>query len=323
MGEIIKNEISLGGYMGFLDKLFKKKSEKKIYSDDNYIRSKTIYCDDGDITELPNIVILISFSNNYCQDAIDIAASNLKCVFIPSSIDTTLDELDDDGYNKIVSVPKNYLLIGGLTIDYIDLIQNTDISNPFISEIITELYNNVNSIFFTRLIADGVLNESLFKNENVQYEKLGIENFTIIDFYPILKQLPSEFTGGHLLKLFYFKDITSNKIYSYYNYLKYDYKNYYIEENILSEIYKGIIKHPTINNLVNLIDPLYKREVVDSETMTGTLTTSELDEIFQQEYDRFNAVIDYNMQYADIDEVLSEDDPEYNTIKGEDSVSEY
>ena len=66
-------------------------------------------------------------------------------------------------------------------------------------------------------------------------------------------------------------------------------------------------------------EPLYKRALDEDELLNGEIDSVELDELFTQQYDRFNAIVDDSVNYVDIDEKLSEDDPEYNDLLEEDN----
>ena len=50
----------------------------------------------------------------------------------------------------------------------------------------------------------------------------------------------------------------------------------------------------------------------------GNLSSHDVDEIFKQEYNKFSAVVANNTTYMDIDEVISQDDPEYNNLQSND-----
>lgn len=310
--------------MNFLNKIFKKKN-KKIYSDDSYIKSKFINYEDK-IDIAPSMAILFTFSNDYCPSAIEIVNSKLASVYIQSSVDKTLDELDEDGYNKIICIPKNYLLINGNMYAYANLLRNIDISNPFVTRILSELYDNVGTgptiQCFSEAITDGIMHDEPTKINPLSNTHVN-GRLTNTDIEEVLKLLPSEFTGVDLLKIFKFKLNDLGRIDTLYNFLYYnDISSANITDDELQILYKGVVKHPTIENLMKLTQPLYKREVDEEETTIGSISTVELDQIFQEKYDRFSAIINDNTSYMDIDEVISKDDPEYNNLQS-DEEEEY
>ena len=266
--------------MGIL-KWFKNLKKKKKYSGDDYIRS--------------------TFINS---------------IFMASSDDEYTDELDEDGNEIIISTPKNYLLIKVSCKDIFHILSNIDISNPFASELIQVMYDNdIKADYFKDFINDGILNESLYANKNAEPKNLIQYNHLIYSDIPaILKLLPSEFNGYHLLKLFeYFVDgktyYLQNQVYKHCASLT---------DDEITHVYNGVIKNPTRERLQKLIQPLYKIDWEDEDLIHGELSSSDVDELFKQQYDRFSAVKNDNTTYMDIDEVLSEDDPGYNNVQSND-----
>ena len=297
--------------MGIL-KWFKNLKKKKKYSDDDYIRSTFIHVDAN-----VNAFILFTFTDSYCKSATEFLSSTfINSIFMASSDDEYTDELDEDGNEIIISTPKNYLLIKVSCKDIFHILSNIDISNPFASELIQVMYDNdIKADYFKDFINDGILNESLYANKNAEPKNLIQYNHLIYSDIPaILKLLPSEFNGYHLLKLFeYFVD---GKTYYLQNQV---YKNCIsLTDDEISHVYNGIMKNPTRDGLQKLIQPLYKIDFEDEEISHGNLSSHDVDEIFKQEYDNFNAIVADNTTYMDIDEALSQDDPEYNNLQSND-----
>ena len=301
--------------MGIL-KWFKNLKKKKKYSGDDYIRSTFIHVDVN-----VNAFILFTFTDSYCKSATEFLSSTfINSIFMASSDDEYTDELDEDGNEIIISTPKNYLLIKVSCKDIFHILSNIDISNPFASELIQVMYDNdIKADYFKDFINDGILNESLYANKNAERKNLIQYNHLIYSDIPaILKLLPSEFNGYHLLKLFeYFVDG----------------KTYYLQDQVykhcasltddeITHVYNGVIKNPTRERLQKLIQPLYKIDWEDEDLIHGELSSSDVDELFKQQYDRFSAVKNDNTTYMDIDEALSEDDPEYNDLQS-DNVEDY
>ena len=204
--------------MKILNWLKKKKKNKKKYTDDEYIKSQLIHTDYLTDEKFPKYYILFTFSNSYCQSVIDIVNySESKVIYIPSSDDINTGELDEDGYEIINSVSKNYLLIKVSYVDIYVLINNIDISNPFMNEIIQQMYDHGDKSKFTDFIHDGIMNESLFANEKIDKHKNmnAYGRITYNDIESILKLLPSEFTGMDLFEILDYKCFYGNNGASY------------------------------------------------------------------------------------------------------------
>ena len=84
-------------------------------------------------------------------------------------------------------------------------------------------------------------------------------------------------------------------------------------------LYSSIIKNPCIENLSAVTKPIYLRSDEDEEDeLTADLPIEALDEIFQQEYDRFvNPTADAGVEYEDIDERLGDDEETENMRKAD------
>ena len=311
--------------MKILNWLKKKKKNKKKYTDDEYIKSQLIsYFRHGNEHVF---YILFTFSNSYCQSAIDIVNYlSSKAIYIPSSDDIDTGEFDEDGNEIINSIPKNYLLIEVSYNDIKTIIGNTDISNSFVYEIIQIMYKYGRKIEFEdNLISDDIMNESLFITENGEYSDniihySGHHDIFYVDIEAVLKVLPSEFTGADLFDIFSFAyvDIQTSIMHQVKLYDGFK----YISDDDVAVVYKGVLKNPTRDNLQKLLLPKYKRSIDEDELIHGDLSSSNVDDLFKEKYERFNAIKNNNTEYMDIDEALSEDDPEYNDLQSDD-VEEY
>lgn len=294
--------------MGLLN-LFKKNNfKKKKYSNNDYVKSKFIY--HGNYAN--NIVILLSFTENYFSDAIELlSSSTLRSKFIQTSIEH--ETKDSKKYEEVIY----YLLIAGSNTVYTRLIQNIEnLSNDILSVIILELYENSNSKYFKELIDDGILNGSLFKNKDTNNNDKTVGNFMYNDITKWVKELPEEYHGYHLLSLTNIIDMNSHIRYAgniLLSVLKDNPK--YATDDELKCIFNGISKDLSRDNLLYLIEPLYLRDSDNEDDINGYIDSKELDQLFTQEYDRFNAIKDDTLNYVDIDEELSEDDPEYNDVE--------
>lgn len=302
-------------------KLFFKKN-KIIKSKDSFINTKVIYN-----TEY-NFIILISFSEDYFNDAMELitASNNIDNIayYKPFIIYRHSSYKENISDNNELSHPRNYLLISGSELEYTTLYKSIEnIGNAILQAITIEIYNNRSSSDFDELIDDNIFFKSLFKYINIEppYDKLACINEKSFDnLNYILKQLPESFTAQSLLKIINIYNLPKielsflsaydilNKVYKYENpdyiYLINDY-------NLRNDFFKLFIKNPTDENLSNLIGPQYL--IIDDDEIPGDVSDEKLDEIFRQEYDRFNAVKDDNTEYVDIDELLNEDDETENT----------
>lgn len=304
---------------------FKKKSKSKnkiiIDQDEEYIKSTLVHVDYlTSESEDPIMYILFTFSNSYCPAAIDIINNMIleRSIYIQTSDDIETEELDEDGNQIINSIPKNYLLMP-LHISHIEsLVNNIDIANPFLNEIINEVYDNIDSSYFANLINAGIMNASLFMNKDVNKD---INMITIVsdlystesvytDIPSILKKLPSEFTGIDLFNILWFRHNLHQ--YKLCNFITIKLSDYEIHN-----IFNGVIKNPTKENLYKLSAPLYERSVDEDELIHGDLSSHDIDQIFKEQYNRFSAIANDNTSYMDIDEVISEDDPEYNNLQND------
>ena len=304
--------------MGILN-LFKRKNKTKKYSDDDYIKSSFIYHDSlGN-----NIVILLSFTENYFSDAIELlSVTKLNTKFIQTSIDIESEELDEDGNNKTISKNINYLLIGGSSKEFVNMFKHIEtISNNILGSIIDELYEYSHSDYFTDLIDDGILNKSLFKNKKSLSNDI-VGNYIYDDISKWLKLLPKEFYAYDLIPFIRITNKFTRDSFTgdeFISYLRFEESKDNVTNEELEAIFGSVIKHPTRENLIKLNEPLYKRALDEDELLNGEIDSVELDELFTQQYDRFNAIVDDSVNYVDIDEKLSEDDPEYNDLLEEDN----
>lgn len=304
--------------MGILN-LFKRKNKTKKYSDDDYVKSSFIYHDSlGN-----NIIILLSFTENYFSDAIELlSATKLNTKFIQTSIDIESEELDEDGNNKTISKNINYLLIGGSSKEFVNMFKHIEtISNNILGSIIDELYEHSHSDYFTDLIDDGILNKSLFKNKKSLSNDI-VGNYIYDDISKWLKLLPKEFYAYDLIPFIRITNKFTRDSFTgdeFISYLRFEESKDNVTNEELEAIFGSVIKHPTRENLIKLNEPLYKRSLDEDELLNGEIDSVELDELFTQQYDRFNAIVDDSVNYVDIDEKLSEDDPEYNDLLEEDN----
>ena len=307
--------------MGILKWFKNRKKNKKKYSDDEYIKSTFIHADFISMKNTPLYYILFTFTDAYCKSAVEfLSSAYIKNVFIQSSDDKDTGELDEDCNEIIISTPKNYLLIAVSQSNIAQIISNIDISNSFVDELIKQIYdNNIKSKYFKQFIDDGIMYESLYTDKDLNENKniLKYNDLIYTDLPAILKLLPSEFNGYHLLNIFGFYNSGYDSLFLQ---LCNDpnKSSCVLTDDEITHVYNGVIKNPTRERLQKLIQPLYKIDWEDEDLIHGELSSSDVDELFKQQYDRFSAVKNDNTTYMDIDEVLSEDDPEYNNVQSND-----
>ena len=302
----------------FLNKLFNK-NKKKSFSKDSYIHSKFIY--KGVQLSYYNIMILLDFTEDYFYQVMELLSAN--CNLTTKLINTSYDVDDAEDYvdNMDVrekSIQKYYLLIGGDKQDYINLYNNiSNVSNEALQCITLELYEHTDGIMFQDLIDDGIFNKDLFKNTTKPMTKaINDKELEVIIKYDdidyIMSQLPSCFLGDDIL---YFINVS---VIPYFNTATFHDKSTlrlllnnqvytdYINDDTIKVIFHGAMKNPTREKLKDIFEiPLYKREP-SNDILSGQIDEVELDDLFKQEYDRFNAID--SIQYVDIDEVISEEE---------------
>lgn len=323
-----------------LDMLKFKLSSGRVKSNDSYVNTEVIY--NGEF----NFIILVSFSEDYFPDAIEllVACNNnrfsnnkisiLNTRYVHSSYDEKTDIIDK---NKSITIihPKNYILIGGNDKHYSALYNNiNNISNNILSEISKEICANRCSTYYKKLIDDGVL-PNRFKYNGIKpkydepvftkrkYNRTSYDNVSLM-----LSKLPNCFTGSDLLKFintysYYCMDNGEEtfrrvNLQTAYDYLYDVYINNFLsdKEKITDEyadMYKALIKNGSDEVYKNLVGPQYL--VMDDEAMPGNVTDEHLDEIFRQQYERFTGIYENNIEYEDIDEQIAEDAEEENIRK--------
>ena len=306
--------------MGFLqiikDKI-NKKNKKTSTTNESYLNTEVVY----NVKE--NFIILISFTEDYFYSVMEFLSYrrtylNLNIQLADSIYSEVLDETDAFEDNIRIIHNKYYLLIGGESAFYNNLFRWTDnMANFVMQAIITEIYNNRTSSDFKTLIDHGILVEAKFKYKNVKpdYDHYANENIpkthTYDDASLIMSRIPDCFTGQNLLKFIHCYQFGEES--DYYTAVDIIYKAYadgnsifqLLIERDFKDLYHSLVKNPTKEILMNFIGPQYLVE--SAEAITGDVSDDQLDEIFKQQYDRFNAIRDDFIKYEDIDEVIAPD----------------
>lgn len=307
---------------------------KPINTNESYINSEMIY------NAKYNFMILISYSKDYSLDAIEFLTAcsacgnanespHLNIKYIHSSYEEDTNTKDEDGYPIILTNERNYLLLGGADEDYKAVYNSIDnLSNSFIDAITTEIYQYRCSTMYNDLIESSVLNNKFkFKGIEPAYDKFIVldSDKGYDDAKLILSKLPKGFTGQNLLKFIRTYNIYDHNpsnytvnVYTAYDYLYSGYINNldgfkYFVTNTYADMYKVLIKNGSDEVYKNCVGPQYL--VMDDEAMPGSISDENLSEMFREKYERFTGVLDNDIEYEDIDEVIGENDEEQNIRK--------
>ena len=292
-------------FKNIFNKIIKPKN-KKVESDDSYCYSEIIW------NNYNNLMILISFTEDYFEQIIDIQDAINSCTLqgkiIYSSYEEETDRKDDNGDNIIIIHKKYYMLIGGSPKEWNKLYMNIhNLGNEVLSKISDEITNNCKASDFNQLIEDGILSE--FNDNYVPDTDLITKNgssYTNPEL--VLSKLPNGFTGRDVIK--FIKVTSKDWVASAFETVNNVYRmpNSLFKNHDLYPMYTALIKDPTPDKLGMLLEPLYKQP--DDDTIPGDIDDESLDEIFRVKYERFSAVADDNMQYEDIDEILYDEESE-------------
>jgi hypothetical protein len=303
-------------FKNILNKLIKPKDISKNYnnikmeSNDSYCYSKIIWNSND------NLIILISFTEDYFEEVIDIqdainnSQTNLYSKIVYSSYDEEIDEKDEEGNSLWIIHKKYYMLIGGWPSAWQKIYMNIhNLGNNILFSITNEIINNCHAKHFDILIEDDIIQDFKYNKEKPDYDipkdaKDG--SFIYTDPAVVLSRLPNGFTGRDILKFITIHSSYNNK---YTNAC--DELNHIIDDNndnfcnsVFYDLYSSLFKNPTINKLKIVLDPLYKQP--DDDSIAGDVDDESLDAIFKEHYERFSAIADDSIYYEDIDEKISE-----------------
>lgn len=304
-------------------KLREENHKNKVESDDNYCYSQIVW------NSKNNLIILISFTQNYFEEIIEIQdAINYTCNLCSKIVYSSYDEeltKDDNSDADLIIHKKYYMLVGGNTKSWQELYMNIhNLGNSVLDRITNEITNNCNSYDFATLINDGVLGEFKYNNEDPKYDTPKVtknENIIYTDPEVVLNNLPKGFTGRDIIKFIKiyenYKFMTDALINININHIQ-NIPNALFKNHNLYPLYSALFKDPTPKSLGLLLEPLYKQP--DDDSIPGDISDESLDEIFKERYEKFSAVADDNMQYEDIDEELA-DDEESENMREEDKLN--
>ena len=303
------------------------------------------YCTAG------STILLFKFSDDYLPDCMELVTccsgkhlnfTNYKFATDKANIGkikVNKDNTKDGTVKKIgrSSVNVNYLLMNIKVRDITNIIKNINLSNVFIKEIINIIYDTIDYSFFRELIDLDLLQLDKFKSF---HEDLVIARNIYIDsksgmylYYQnidnILSELPSVFTAADfvdMINILYCGDgkaINKNLLeliqLSTSNYTTEDEKELISIVNSSKIFYDNIIKGVyRLEDMAELAKPYCLR---DADFVTGKIEDSDIDGA-DEDYindikgaNVYSPLLENQTTLIDIDEVISEDDPEYNDVK--------
>ncbi len=326
-----------------INNLFKKEN-----IDDGKLMTKIIY------NTRTNLMVLVSYSHDYFYSMIEfIQAVNqiphMKIYLSHSAKEKeyTEDELKEFDKKKVDIIDNRYYaLISGTPEDYCALYGKIyTLSNEILNMLTQDFYNNCSSTYFNEMINYGILDFGKFKYQNIvphNYDKHI--SFKLNDsprgemFYAdnielILSRLPETFSAIDICPCIYIylsgqdkNDLEFlcnipkliSKASEVYNGAQQTRETQYYEaiaKTTKNIIFKHIVPEPSIEVLSIVNAPLFLRENIEDE-INGNMSIEDMDEIFQQEYDRFNNITaDNNIEYEDIDEQIGENEETENMRK--------
>ena len=314
----------------FLKDRINKKTQTDI-QEDNVTKSTVIY-NTGD-----NVIILVSFSTKDIDDVAEFVEAcynaNLHTI---TERDSNLCYKEDTEVKELVAIThvRHYIIIGGSPRSYGELYKYVSLSNTILECITEDIYNNCSSTYFKKSIEDGVLDINKFVYNKIipkydEYVYSKDKSVYCDDITYILSKIPKCYTTINLTKIVNIyiksKDINGVYIYTIRNFIKvYNaYKKNGIKNIDYNETYEKI-KHQLFHKImapkndclddytfINL--PIYMIEDYDPEYV-GDKSIEEMDEIFQQQYDRFvTPTIDNVPMYDEsVDDIIGDTEEEEN-----------
>ena len=282
-------------------------------NEDSYVHTEVIYNTGS------NFIVFISFSEDKLADMVEFLEAckqsvDLKIAYDHLEYEEDTDKTDENGDIITVIHKKYYLLIGGKPVDYIAIYHNSaNLANDILLAISKEIANCRDSMEFEALIKDSIFNGFTFKYQGVmpeydEYVRVSKCHYDNVSF--ILERLPHCFTGSDLVKFVncYDSDFNSTSAYDMLAkaYLQNNDRYKDLIETVFSKMFEELFGDPSEEIYMNLLGPRYL--IVDSNGLPGDKKPEELDEIFREEYEKFNAIMDLSIDYENIDEILSSDD---------------
>lgn len=267
-----------------------------------------------------SIFFLVQYDLDYIDDVTDFI---IGCSHKPIEIINVhkLEEVNNKKDEFAQSLPyqyneRYYMVISALNTDLHYMYENVNISNSILQSITNDIYNNCSSSLFSDdLFNHNILDMNKFKYKNIEppfddlcecdsiksYNHICYDNIELI-----LNKLPSGFASTDLFNMIHVYNYDSGSWRtSSLRLILYYYENKY-ENNILTSLIKNsnLLKYFSdsndIESLKYLISPIYLRTdaPIGENKLNGDKSIEEMDEIFQQEYDRFTQpTADYMNNY--------------------------
>lgn len=310
--------------MDIISKLFNK--DKSNYNVD--LRSMVLY------NTHDNLIILIQYGYNDFYNAIKFidacykAGLNIELSYHKATEEDNSKEIKPHSPEKVIQYTF-YIIVYGSTDKYAKIFDYEVISNTILKSIINDIYNSCDSVLFENLISYGVLSRNKFKYNGIrpQYDEyktvsnpMKKDPLQYDDIKTIISRIPVSFLDLDIFKMINIYDgnrtitayqlidtLLNNPITSE-NDNAYDYNIY----KILSKPLYGTVLSSEYYNDINLMSiitsPVYlKQNLEDVDYMSYDLSYDDLDQIFQQKYDRFNITTSDNMKfYKNLDENVSD-----------------
>ncbi len=324
-------------------KFVKKKLTKTVENDTDLLMSTVVY------NTKENLIILLSFGSKHFYSVLEFLAAihntpnSVNCILSHTAIEKELTEEENADFDKkpVKMIDnKYYLLISGHAKAYLNLFNYVDQSNTILEELVKDIYHYCDSAVFQPVIDAGILQEFKFTYKRIKpnYDNhkafdnsinMKIGRYDNVDI--IFSKLPNIYNRLDLCRIIniYYdnnKSITAAELIK--QAMEYDHDSktdnpyFYALFRLMCKndyLYTSIIKNPCIENLSAVTKPIYLRSDEDEEDeLTADLPIEALDEIFQQEYDRFvNPTADAGVEYEDIDERLGDDEETENMRKAD------
>ncbi len=306
------------------------KSKKEVTSNEDFLRTLVVY------NSKRKLVILISFTKNYFADIMEFSnACNLSGVdnfYRQSAYDEEVKEPEEKyveyTFTPLLTHRRYYLLISGSSENYISLINKIDLDNIVLKAVLLEIYSHRPGVEFKSLTDSLVIDNDFASNVSATFDdscKVSYEdenhNVNYVEYDDIAKiksNIPECFTKydlTFLIQYYQFDKAINHElrftiremIHILQEYIKKHPDSKSAIEEILfnsftnSNFFNGKI---TQTRIFNLLNPLYMQ--TDDDMMAGDVSDESLDQIFREQYDRFNAVYNPLTVYTSIDEKIDD-----------------
>lgn len=302
------------------------REEKVQFIEDNIGLVDTLFM------ETSNIIMLFEFSVDYMPEALELTSAGIiPAKFVQGGYEEEIKEGDEI---KTILIPKYYLLIGGTIDSYINLFKYIpNLSNHFMEGIKLILYKNIHKCFFRELIFDGILIEGefnpeppIFTNYSITQSEAEQRYVQVIAYDPIaliLDRLPDVFTGEDLvyfakMNIIINKDSPDHSIIGPYLYIAIVNTIFLTDTDPVVDaliqiieregLFDSVFHNCDMQKLQQLTMPVYRRALNLEDSIFGSIPASEVDELFKEQYDKFDGVLSDNEDviYKEVDETVDD-----------------